>query len=105
MAHNINIDKFFVDLDPYLKISSQRASDFFKMIDYKHEFFKGAIMDISPETCGIIYKELLSELIKKGAFIGQQHGLLVALIPCGINPEGDTQVNVQLGVVFPDKKI
>ena len=99
MAFQIDKDKLFTDLDSYIKISSKRASDFFKMIDYKHEFFKGAIMDVSPETCEIMYKELLSNLIEKEAFIGQKHGLLAALIP-----RDAIMVNVELGVVFPDTK-
>jgi hypothetical protein len=99
MAFQIDKNKLFKDLNSYIKISSKRASDFFKMIDYKHEFFEGAIMDVSPETCEIMYIELLSNLIEKEAFIGQKHGLLAALIP-----RDATMVNVELGVVFPDTK-
>ncbi len=99
MAFQIDKKKLFGDLDSYIKQSSLRASYFFKMIDYKHEFFEGAIMDVSPETCEIIYKELLENLIEKEAFIGQKHGLLAAIIP-----RDKVLVNVELGVVFPDTK-
>lgn len=100
MSTQANIPKILKDLDRYIEVSSKHASKV--LINVNFEPFEGIKMDMSPDVCANIYKDLISRLIKEQRAVIHRYCLLVTLIPISKQSDGNLILSIRLGVLFPD---
>jgi hypothetical protein len=65
----------------YIKNCSEYASKAYKNIGLKYEMFEGTTMELSPQMCESIYRNLISEMIINNFLIGNKFGLTATIIP------------------------
>lgn len=100
MPSSTNITEFLEKIDPYVQQSAIYASEHFLKNGINLSFFEGTKMDMTPEFCATLYRELIRDLISYQRMMGTNYGLYAAIIPERQNKKA-VSISVQLGLVFP----
>lgn len=94
-----DIAKLLNEMDEYLKKSSEYASGFFISNKIEFEFFQGTKMEMTPDVCESVYRNIIEELIKSQGMFLSKYGLSCAVIP--INQNDNVYLTLHLGISFP----
>lgn len=90
------------DMSGYIKQSSADAAKYFIQHKIAPEIFTGTRMDLSEETCEMIYKEMIIEIMQAGSQVSFKYGLMVTMLP--VKRKGSKiMVMIHLGMSFPDR--
>lgn len=100
MATPVDIENLLKQIGPYIEKSAGYASDHFTRNKIDLELFEGIQVDMTPEFCAKLYKELITDMVNYRRLIGTNYGLWVAMIPQKTKTD-NILVSVQLGITFP----
>ena len=95
-------DDLINQANKYISECSEHASKVFQALNFKHQFFEGTEMMMSPRLCEETYESLITEMIKKKMMVGQKYGLFAVIMP--LQTIQGTAYSLQLGVTFPGSK-
>ena len=95
------IEKLLTEMDAYLEQSSNDASIYFSERKINHQVFKGIMLDMSPDVCRMIYKNMVIEMLRDELPVCFRYGLMVAAIPIR-RVNNRIMLIIHLGIAFPD---
>lgn len=102
MPTPVAIEKILVDMKKYIKQCAEDASKYFISYKISPQVFEGIRMDLSPQSCEMLYKDMIIEMLEKCTPVRFQYGLMVAIIP--VKQLGDRILfTIHLGISFPDR--
>lgn len=89
-------------MNHYISTASKYAADQLSKQCCGFEFFEGIRYEFTPESCAIVYRELLRNILTNHNGYDHKYGMFVAVTP--IPTEGVSKiVSIQLGVLFASK--
>lgn len=100
MAAQADVEFILGQIEGYIKQSAQYASDHFVRNKISLCLFEGISTEMTPEFCGRLYKELVTDMIRSERSFGTNYSLYAAVIPEKKDGDG-VLFTVQLGIVFP----
>jgi hypothetical protein len=102
LSDYIEIGKLLEVEKQYIRNCAKYAAVLYKGLGVKYEMFEGTSLELSPELCENIYKDLLSDIVKSNCLIGNKFGLTATIIPLQEVETKRVCFNVNLGVIFPN---
>ena len=95
-------DDLIKQAEKYIIECSEHAAKVFKALNFKHQFWEGTELMMSPKLCEETYRSLIIDLMEKKMIVGQKYGLFAVVMP--INTIQGMAFSLQLGVTFPGSK-
>ena len=102
MTLPMTVTNLLRDMNGYINQSAEDASVYFIKHKIAPEIFEGLKMELSSETCKMIYKEMIIEILLSGSQVSFKYGLMVTMLPVK-QIENKVMYMIHLGMSFPDR--
>jgi hypothetical protein len=103
MSKSQKFAELLSSLDDYITSCAEDASSYFKKYDIEMPLSEDVKIDLSPDICKTIYKDMIIEMLSRDSIMCLRFGFTSFMIPQR-DKDGDMVKIIHLGVCYPDRK-